>query len=135
MGAERTEYLKLTLRQLACGKVRLDLHVHAAGSVFCVEKTTGMQRGIWDGGAISAAALRPPPSIKLASPACFVDLLSRPGEDVFLSKRDIQTCLDAIKAPDSIQKFFGRPPVTVEELLETGLIAEDVLRTYIADST
>lgn len=61
-GPERDEYVKLVLRQLQCGKTKLRREVFAVGDVFCVPKTTpGKQREVWNGAAVSEAAIEPPP--------------------------------------------------------------------------
>ena len=76
----------------------------------------------------------PPPSPhKLANPSCFVDLCFRSDSEVYMSKRDVCTCFHTLKAPASLQPYFGRPPVTLQELMRTsGCNAEELL-PYIVD--
>ncbi len=50
-GPDRSEYLKLVLKQLSCGKTRLRTHVAAVGDGFSVSKPSGKQREVWDGSA------------------------------------------------------------------------------------
>ena len=133
-GAARDEYIKLTLRQLECGKTVLRQRCQAVGDVFCVPKSTpGKQREVWNGSLVSQAALQPPAPCKLANPSCFVDLLFKEGEEIFMSKRDVHTCFDVLKAPDKLQEWFGRPPVTLRELSRVSKVPLAKLRKYIAD--
>ena len=133
-GAQTDEYAKLVLRLLACGKLRLRREVKGLGEVFCVNKSTaGRQREIWNGAKVSAAARRPPPPAKLANPSCFVDLEFGAGEDIYMSKRDVQTCFDVLQAPEALQQYFGRPPVTLDQLSRAGAASVDELRRYVVD--
>ena len=116
-GKDRSEYIKLVLRQLDCGKVRLRLRVRAVAEVFPVAKTTpGRQREVWNGSLISDTAAQPPKPRFLANPACFVDIHAQNGETLYFSKRDVSTCFDVIQAPDAMQEWFGQPAVTLREL-------------------
>lgn len=133
-GAQTDEYAKLVLRLLVCGKLRLRREVKGLGEVFCVNKSTpGRQREIWNGAKVSAAAQRPPPPAKLANPSCFVDLEFGAGEDIYMSKRDVQTCFDVLQAPEALQQYFGRPPVTLDQLSRAGAASVDELRRYVVD--
>ena len=127
-GAERAEYVKLVFRQLQCGKTLLRLQCEAIGDVFCVAKSHGKQREVWNGSLISQVAARPPGPAKLANPSCFVDLCFKPGEQVY----DVQTFFDVLQAPQHLQKWFGRPPVSLHELARICAVSFDKLLEYVA---
>lgn len=50
-----------------------------------------------------------------------------------MSKRDVQTCFDVLKAPEELQRWFGRPPVTLHELRRISGLSLTDLATFIAD--
>ncbi|CAE7806167.1 HET-E1, partial [Symbiodinium necroappetens] len=109
MGRDRDEYIKLVFRQLQCGKTALRQRCLAVGDVFCVPKSSpGKQREVWNGALVSQAAARPPHPFKLANPGCFVDLCFAEWEEIYMSKRDVHTCFDVLKAPEHLQPWFGR---------------------------
>ena len=60
------------------------------------------------------------------TPSSFLDLEIDTGAEVFFSKRDAATFFDVLRAPDSLQPWFGQPPVQVAELLNCGLCLEDI---------
>ena len=130
---QRLEYVNLVWRQLQCGKTRLRIHVSAIGSVFCVGKSNGRQREVWDGSLVSAGAARPPAPARLANPSCFVDLQFAPGQRVYMSKRDIHTCFDILHAPDALQPYFGRPPITLQELAQVSKLSVSALQQFVVD--
>ena len=111
------DYVKLCVRELACGKLRLRRAVSAIGSVFAVGKANGRQRKIWNGAGVSALATKPPKPERLANPSTFVDIETRDGDELFFSKRDAATYFDALRVPKSLQQYFGQPPVRVSDLL------------------
>lgn len=134
VGRDRQEYIKLVHRQLVCGKVCLRRCVRAVADVFTVPKSTpGRQREVWNGSLISEAAATPPKPRLLANPACFVDIHAKSDEPLFFSKRDVSTCFDVIKAPDSMQEWFGQPPVTLRELVRASGHGLEQLRSFIVD--
>lgn len=133
VGVDREEYLKLVVRQLECGKTRLRRNIKAVGSVFSVAKSGERQREVWNGSFVSALAEKPPPPMLLANPSCFVDLVFQPHEEVFMSKRDVHTCFDVLKAPESLQPWFGRPPVTLFELQRVTGFPVELFLPYVAD--
>ena len=134
--ADRDEYIKLVLRQLECGKTVLRRDCQAVGDVFCVQKASpSKQREVWNGSLVSQAAAPPPKPYKLANPGCFVDLCFQDGEEVFMSKRDIHTCFDVLKAPENLQQWFGRPPVSLQELSRVGKVPWRTLQKYVAGSS
>ncbi|CAE6938118.1 HET-E1 [Symbiodinium sp. CCMP2592] len=131
-GKERGEYLKLVHRQLQCGKLVLLTRVRQVGDVFCVPKSDpSKQREIWNGTAVSGMAVKPPRPMLLANPSCFVDLLFREGESIYMSKRDVHTCFDVLQAPSGLQEWFGRPPITLAELSQVSGAEVDELRKYL----
>ena len=132
-GKQRKEYLKLVWRQLQCGKTRLRRNVNAVGDVFSVRKSHGRQREVWNGSIISALAEKPPAPQYLANPSCFVDLAFLPGQQVFMSKRDVHTCFDVLQAPPAIQPWFGRPPVTLGELAQAADVTVEQLQGFVVD--
>ena len=132
-GRHRLEYLKLVWRQLQCGKTRLRRDIKAAGSVFAVPKSQGRQREVWDGSLVSRWAEKPPAPQYLANPSCFVDLLFPPSCEVLMSKRDVHTCFDVLRAPESVQPWFGRPPVTLHELSQVAGVSAHDLKHWVVD--
>ena len=130
----RLEYLKLVWRQLQCGKTRLWRNIQAVGGVFSVNKSHGRQREVWDGSSISALAVKPPAPECLANPSCFVDLMFKPEQKVYMSKRDVQTCFDVLQAPTAIQQWFARPPVTLHELAQVAMVSANDLQPFVLDS-
>ena len=51
-----------------------------------------------------------------------------------MSKRDVHTCFDVLRAPEAVQPWFGRPPVTLHELSQVAGLAPDDLRHFVVDS-
>ena len=126
-GQHRAEYLKLTARELRCGKLRLRPSVQAQARVFAAPKQTEhRQRKIWDGAFLSAAAADPPPPHRLANPSSFLDIVVNPGEELFLSKRDASTYFDTLLVPGPLQPWFGQAPLTVQELISLGFSLANV---------
>ena len=126
-GQEREEYLRLTVRELQCGKLRLRHTVKGRARVFAAPKSAeGRQRKIWDGSALSSIAAVPPAPHRLANPSSFLDLLVRPGEKLLLSKRDASTFFDSLTVPKALQEWFGQAPVRMGELLSLGLKLDDI---------
>ncbi|CAE7547923.1 unnamed protein product [Symbiodinium natans] len=124
---QRDEYVRLVVRELKCGKLRLVSKAHGLGGVFGVAKANGRQRKIWNGSALSGLAAEPPRPYRLASPSSFLDVEIQPGERLFFSKRDASTFFDSLRVPEQLRTWFGQPPVTVEELLDAGLSFEHIL--------
>ena len=129
VGPERHEYLRLTVRELQCGKLRLRRTVKGLARVFAAPKSSnGRQRKIWDGSTLSGLARVPPAPHRLANPSSFLDVLVRPGEELLLSKRDASTFFDSLKVPEALQEWFGQAPVRVQELLNFGVDIVDISR-------
>ncbi|CAE7542598.1 unnamed protein product [Symbiodinium natans] len=125
---KRSEYLKLTCRELECGKLRLRRQVCGMGGVFAVGKRGGRQRKIWDGAGLSQMAAAPPKPRRLANPSSFLDVQFDVGQQVFFSKRDASTFFDALQAPEVLQPFFGQPAVTAQELLDHGMTRDAIAK-------
>ena len=123
---QRMQYVYLTIRELRCGKLCLRTEVKGVGGVFAVGKTFGRQRKVWDGSGVSDIAAAPPKPRRLANPSSFLDLEIDRGAEVFFSKRDAATFFDILQVPNSLQPWFGQPPVQVAELLDCGLCLEDI---------
>ena len=122
VGKDRREYLKLAVRELKCGKLRLRPLAKAVANVFAAPKSTkGRQRKIWDGARISDMAALPPKPSRLANPSSFLDLLVLKGEKLFMSKRDASTYFDSLRVPEPLQPWFGQQPVYVQEILDMGI--------------
>lgn len=117
----QTTFAGNTARELQCGKLRLRPSVQAQARVFAAPKQTEhRQRKIWDGAFLSAAAADPPPPYRLANPSSFLDLVVKPGENLYMSKRDASTYFDTLQVPGPLQPWFGQAPITVQELTSLG---------------
>ena len=125
-GPKRLEYIRLTARELRCGKLRLRQRVLGQGSVFAARKAKGRQRKIWDGSCLSQQANRPPKPRRLANPSSFLDLQVVPGETLLFSKRDAATYFDTLSVPTDLRRWFGQPPVRVKELVDAGFSLKDI---------
>ena len=125
-GTKRLEYVRLTVRELRCGKLRLRKQVLGQGSVFAARKSKGRQRKIWDGSYLSERASRPPKPRRLANPSSFLDLEVAPGETLLFSKRDAATYFDTLAVPSELRSWFGQPPVSVKELAAAGLSYKEI---------
>jgi len=133
-GAERTEYLRLTWRELQLGKLRLATDVAATGSVFARSKAGDRQRPLWNGRDISLLAARPPKPPSLANPSCFGDLVVQKGEQIFFSKRDASSFFDTLVAPRHLRRYFGRPRVRLADLASTAGCSVGELLKYVDDA-
>lgn len=69
----------------------------------------------------------------LANPSCFVDLVFQSNQEVFMSKRDVHTCFDVLKAPEALQPWFGRPPVTLAELGQATALPASHFLPFVVD--
>jgi hypothetical protein len=105
------------------GKVCLLDCAMAGGSVFAVGKRDSpKKREVWDGGRVSAAAVQPPKPPNLASPSTLIDLQTSAAEPFLLSKRDGRCLFDQLRCPPELVPYFCRPSVTVQELIDTGIV-------------
>ena len=124
---QRDEYVRLVVRELKCGKLRLAPKAHGLGGVFGVAKAGGRQRKIWNGSVLSGWAADPPRPYRLANPSSFLDVEIQRGEQIFFSKRDASTFFDSLSVPEELRTWFGQAPVTVQELLDAGLSFDNIL--------
>ena len=126
-GKVRPEYVKLTVRQLRCGMLRLASQCTGGASVFAVGKAGGKQRVVWNGTVLSASASRPPPPRHLADPAAFSMLDIASAAVLRVTKRDCRTWFDQLALTDDIGNFFGRPSVTRLEMNQYGIDNTEIL--------
>ncbi len=122
----RTEYVKLIARELQLGKLVLLPYASGIGTVFAVPKSDGRQRAVWHGTLVSEASARPLRPRRLGNPAALLGLDWPAGTRVCWSKRDAASFFDTLLCPESFQPWFGRPPVSVSELLQAGLPMSEV---------
>ena len=104
-GAERAEYVKLVFRQLQCGKTLLRLQCKVVGDVFCVAKSHGKQREIWNDSMISQVVARPPGPAKLANPQLLCGLvLQGRGASVHVKagRADFFWCPSSTSTPSEV---------------------------------
>ena len=117
----RAEYVLLVARQLRAGKVRLARSVNAGATIFPVAKKDSIkQREVWSGDRVSLAAARPPKPPDLASPSALLGLECTPEDTFLISKRDARCWFDQLKLPEHLALWFGRPPVSVADLISAG---------------
>lgn len=126
-------YARIIRLLLSCGKVVLSGFAWATARTFAVAKSGGRQREVWDGSAISLAAERPPKPPDLASPTLFSQLQTRPGEKVYVSKRDARAYFDQLKVPAALRPFFGRAPIRVGDLRRHGGFGRGELEEHLPD--
>ena len=132
--SDRSEYIKLVVRQLRSGKVRLWSRIRGGGTVFGVgKKDSAKLREVWHGSKVSAAAVRPPVPPHLASPTALLDLEATTARPVHLSKRDARCLFDQLRIGEALQPYMGRPPVRVRELLSVGGLSRRELAACLAD--
>ena len=132
-GGSRDEYVRLLLRQLRSSTVGLVAEANASDGTFAVgKKSTGRQREVWDGSAISEAALVPPKPPLLANPASLIHLECLQSRPLWLSKRDAEVWFDQLKLPPALSSYMGRPAVAVKELLHAG-VGIDAIQAYVVD--
>ena len=105
---KRSEYIKLTIRELACGKLRLCREVQ------------------WPS-ELSAMATAPPKPRRLANPSSFLDLQLEDGERILFSKCDASTFFDTLQVPEPLQTYLGQPAVSVNELLAHGMTRNAII--------
>ncbi|CAE7271224.1 UVR8 [Symbiodinium sp. CCMP2592] len=118
---DRAEYVKLVVRQLRSQQLGLVATAKGGGTVFAVGKPGGKrQRAVWHGRRVSAAAQAPPKPRHLASPSALAFLECRPQHRVRCSKRDASCWFDQLRLPCKLQRWMGRPPVTLDELRDVG---------------
>ena len=115
------EYCSLVLRQLRSGKVRLASTVKAAASTFTIGKKGGLElREIYNGTAVTEAALPPPKPPWQATPAALTELEASLDRPLWLSGRDARVYFDQLAAPPELQPYLGRPSIQVAALCRSG---------------
>ena len=131
-GKDRSEYLKVTVRGLQSGKLRLKMKVSGGGSIFTVGKPSGGQREVWHGRYVSSVAPVPPKPRHQPTPSCLLDLEAGPSRPLYFSKRDAVSYFDSLVAPECVRDWFGRPSIMVHELLSIlGSDSLDAVSGYI----
>ena len=125
--ADRVEYVKLMVKQLRAKQLGLTARPLGGGKVVAVGKPGGTrQRAVWNGRRVSAAASRPPRPRHLASPTALAYLECQPGRQIRCSKRDASCWFDQLQLPPELQRWMGRPKVSLEELCSAGMTCEEV---------
>ena len=129
----RAEYLKLVGRELKLGKLSLHRTARGIGSVFAVPKSGDRQRAVWHGTLVSEASSKPVKPRRLANPAALLALDWPAGTRIRWSKRDAASFFDTLVCPAGLTTWFGRPPVTVAELLRSGELSYADIRHSVVD--
>ena len=115
--ADRREYVRLIIREINVGKVRLMLHPkHVAGRFVVGKRDTDRQRPVWNGSSLSEDAHAPPMPRRLANPACLPHIRVKEGDRLFFSKRDAASFFDALQAPVALRSWFGCPGIKAGDL-------------------
>ena len=115
-------------QKLASGKLGLTLRPKGGGWVFTVPKPgKSSYREVWHGRQVSLASRKPPKPRHLASPTALTYLMALPGRPVRMSKRDAKCWFDQLRAPRQLRPWFARPPVSIDMLLSSGLVSEDLV--------
>jgi len=128
------EYAKLVCRQLVSCKVALVSKVQAGASIFAVgKKDSAKLREVWCGDRVSLAAKRPPKPKHLASPSALLKLECTADSTFLVSKRDGRCLFDQLKAPVPLQRWFGRPSVLVQDLVDNGSLTLAQIRQHYLD--
>ena len=133
-GTDRAEYMKLVAAQLRSGKVTLRRRIKGGGTVFAVPKKGSQKlREVWHGSQVSAAAVPAPRPPHVATPSGLLRLESTSGSPLRLSKRDGRCLFDQLAAPSWLVEWFGRPSVTVAEMMEFGGLSLQELQLFVGD--
>lgn len=82
---------------------------------------------------MSTCALRPPPPPHLASPSALLALESSIRRPLYLTKRDGKCLFDQLHLPQHLQKYMGRPPVRIQDLVDCGVFTFAELQQYCRD--
>lgn len=131
----RSEYVKLVLRQLCCGQLGLASSIAAGGTVISVGKPEGTrQRVVWHGRPVSSCALRPPKPRHLASPSALCYLEASDTRRLRVSKRDASCWFDQLALPSTLRAWMGRPPVTIDELVNIAGMSPQEIAIYLEPS-
>ncbi len=117
------EYVRLTLRELALGKIALLDDADGIGAIFPVPKSGDRQRAVWHGTLVSEGALRPVKPRRLADPSAFLAVDWARGTTVRWSKRDAASFFDTFLCPEELTPWFGRPAIAARDLCRVGQLA------------
>ena len=132
-GGSRFEYAKLVRAQLESRKVALMLRPSSSAGTFVVaKKDTSRLREVWDGSLISSASAEPTAPRWLADPSALIALESPWDRPIYVSSRDGACFFDQLLLPTSLCRFFGRPQISVAELVKAGLPITEV-QDYLID--
>ena len=118
---EKHEYVRLVARQLRAQQLGLVNTVKAGGGVFAVGKPENQVAVASEpfGTADECLLLRsrqPPKPRRLASPTALALLECPQHGHIRCSKRDGSCWFDQLSLLPELQRWMGRPPVTLEEL-------------------
>ena len=126
---DQAEYAKLVARQLRARKVAFHTNVKCSASVFAVGKSNGALREVWNGQDLSACAVVPPRPPHLAGVTALLDLEASAARPVRVYKRDAKCFFDQLGLAAHLQPYFGRPVLTVDDLLRhTDLTRAEIQR-------
>ena len=101
-GIDWSEYIKINLRGLEIGKLRLKPLVCGGGSVFAVGKPSGGQREVWHDRYNSSLVPAPPKPRHQPTLSCLLDLDASPTSTLYFSKRDTVSYFDCLRAPKCV---------------------------------
>ena len=115
---DKAEYALLVVRKLHTQRVDLRCRVSGGGAIL------PMLREVWVGSRVSSASAKLPPPPHLLTPDAMLHLECPPGQQLRLTKRDGETLFDQRgNVPESLRKYFGRPGLTLGDLIDTGHIS------------
>ena len=83
--------------------------------IFAVRKDDSSDRLIFDGRRLHLFFIDPP-SVKLPTPADFVDLLVPRGENVVVGKVDVINMYHKFRVPEWLSRYFGLSEITAREV-------------------
>ena len=92
-----------------------------------LKQSNDRQRAIWNGSSISEPAAAPPMPPRLAKPSSFLEMLLEPGE------KPASAYFSTLRAPQALQPFYGRPCVTVQELMTAAGLPQEGIRKCVGD--
>ena len=129
---DRHEYIRLLVKHLRTGKVRLSGTAVANASVFVVGMAGGAkQREILSGNVISALAKPPPKPPLLVSPSALVHLETVETAPFWLAKKDGTCFFDQLRLDPSLQDYMGRPQVRLSELVGVDGMTASEARSFV----
>jgi len=129
---DKAEYVKLVVRQLRAKQLGLTERAKGGGAVIAVGKPGGQrQRAVWHGRRVSAAAIRPPKPRHLASPTALTFLECGSGKGLRCSKRDASCWFDQLRLPTELQRWMGRPRVSLRDLCSIGGMTIEEVQTCL----